>query len=97
LRLLRDGDIVGIDPGSSVRQPDGTWSTVRISVLDAKGRERVFTLRKVSDERVEGLLGRMEMVGATSSPTYAPAGLLHVPEVVDPGGEDEITMEGETA
>lgn len=75
LRNLRDGDIVGLDPGSE-RDAQGRWRVVRVTVLDADGRERTYTIRNVTDKKVRDLIDRMETVGAISSPTYPPAKLL---------------------
>ena|SRR5215831_7239730 len=85
LKALRAGDLVAIDP-SSTRAPDGRWTTVRITVLDEKGRERMFTLRKVTDERVQALTSRITAVGAISSPSYPVGRLQHESEGPD---EDE--------
>jgi hypothetical protein len=79
LRQLRDGDIVGIDPDSTRDPKTGRWTTVVIIVIDSKGREHRYTLRKVDDERVEALLDRIDAVGAIGSPSY-PLSLLAPPE-----------------
>lgn len=74
-RALRSGDIVSIDPGST-RDRRGRWTDVRITVLDADGRERTYRLGKVDEKRVRALVDRMEVVGARSSPRYPVEQLL---------------------
>lgn len=89
LRGLRDGDIVGIDPGSR-RDERGRWIVVRVTVLGQDGRERTYTLRRVSEDRVRALLDRVESVGAISSPTYPVRKLLA-------GDDDDHEEEDEAA
>lgn len=79
LRELGDGDIIGIDGAASTRDPTtGRWTNVKIHVIDVNGREHTYTMRNVSDEKVQDLLDRIESVGAISSPAYPIAGLMHV-------------------
>lgn len=76
LGWIGEGSLVGIDPSGSERDSQGRWVSVEIMVLDARGRERVFRLRRVSDAQIRALVARMDQVGAVSSPSYPPAGLL---------------------
>ena len=75
LRARGEGALVGIDPVGSERAADGTWKVVRITVLAEDGSERTFTMRKVTDEKVQKLITVIHDAGAIDSPLY-PVGKL---------------------
>ncbi len=67
-----EGSLVGIDPGRSERNADGTWRVVYVTVLGADGTERTFRLagRQLDDDKIKDLAQMIHDAGAIDSPLY---------------------------
>lgn len=76
--LNRDGlgATVGVDPGLSIRNALGQWTTVIVQVNTDDGRELTFRLDRPTEGELRRLVTQVEEVGAIDSVRYPLSGML---------------------
>lgn len=74
---------MSIDPVASERNPDGSWSRVRVDLLGEDGEERHFWLsgRQLDDRKIRQLVKAIDDAGGVQSPGYPVAILAHDDDV----------------